>query len=75
MKILVRYLFQNAYLQVAVSCLEQLHVRELYEILPIEGLCQELLQNCDKSFYEEVSNEIKDVFDTKPSLQLEDKIR
>ena len=68
-------IFQNAYLQVAVSCLEQLHVRELYDILPIEEWCQELLKNGDKSFYEDISKAVQDVFDTKPSLHLEDKIR
>ena len=59
----------------AVSCLEQLHTRELYDILPIEALCQELLNNGSKSFYEDVFNDIQDVFDTNPSLKLEDKIR
>ena len=68
-------IFQNAYLQVAVSCLEQLHVRELYGILPIEEWCQELLKNGDKSFYEDISKAVQDVFDSKPSLHLEDKIR
>ena len=58
-----------------MSCLEQLHVRELYDILPIEEWCQELLKNGDKSFYEDISKAVQDVFDTKPSLQLEDKIR
>jgi len=70
----VKY-YMNAYLQVAVSCLEQLHVRELYDILPIEEWCQELLKNGDKSFYEDISKAVQDVFDTKPSLHLEDKIR
>ena len=59
----------------AVSCLEQLHTREFYDILPIEVLCQELLHNGSKSFYEDVFNDIQDVFDTNPSLKLEDKIR
>jgi hypothetical protein len=58
-----------------VSCLEQLHVRELYDILPIEEMCQELLKNGDKSFYEDISKAVQDVFDSKPSLHLEDKIR
>ena len=32
-------LFQNCYIHLAVSCLEQLRVRELYDLLPLESLC------------------------------------
>lgn len=31
--------FKNAYVHLAVACLEQLRIRDLYEILPLETLC------------------------------------
>ena len=71
--------FQNAYVQLAIWCLERLRVRELYDIFPLETLCHQLHQEVDlnkrQSIFQQLFQGIKDDFMDDSGLELSDKIR
>ena len=71
--------FQNAYVQLAIWCLERLRVRELNDIFPLETLCHQLHQEVDlnkrQSIFQQLFQGIKDDFMDDSGLELSDKIR
>ena len=71
--------FKNAYVQLAIWCLERLRVRELYDIFPLETLCHQLHQEVDQtkrqSIFQQVYQGIKDDFMDDSGLELCDKLR
>lgn len=71
--------FQNAYVQLAILCLEHFRVRELHDIFSLERLCHDLHKEQDqrrkKTKLQDIFQAIKDVFKAKPTLLRSDKIR
>ena len=71
--------FQKAYVQLAIWCLEQLRVRELHDVFPLEDLCHQLHQEPDQqkkqSIFPQLFQSVKELFMQDSGLEMSDKIR